>query len=450
MRTFRGWKALVHDTVDGVVDLVDAGHESTARAVMRGADLVEPIAAPAHFVDTIRRVSTRGVLGTIKAVNRIVEAVTDAGLDLALAAAEVESTPEAADPELGSASTTHLERAVVMRSDAMLSPEVAGDAAIGLVNGSIGDRLHEKQNPLDMGMVFRVRDLYVHPDEPTTLAASVATAFASHPTPPGPRVALFVHGLATTEWSWVLEAEAYHGDPGTTFGSLLERDLGVTPVYVRYNTGRRIPSNGRALASALDAFVKAYPTPIEELILIGHSMGGLVIRSACHYGAESDLDWVKLVRRVFCLGSPHQGAPLEKLGYVLTSALASVDLPGTVIPAQILEKRSAGIKDLRDGTVVDEHWTTRDPDATAETSELTVPLLPDVTYYFVAATITQDLEHPLGQLMGDLLVRLPSGSGPRSTESTFPIERTRFGGILHHQLQNHPQVYEVLKRACAA
>lgn len=448
MRTFRGWKALVHDTIDGVVDLVGAGHESTARAVMRGTDLIEPIAEPAQVVNTIRRVSTQGVLETIKAVNRIVEAATDVGLDLALAAAEVEPEPGAASADVSTEAPVRLRRAVILRSDAMLSPEVASDAAIGLVNGSVGDRLHDKQNGLDMGMVFRVRDHYVDPSDGASFAPSMAAAFARDERSPGPRVAVFAHGLATTEWSWVLEAASYHGDPSATFGSLLERDLGITPVYLRYNTGRRIPTNGRAFAEALEAFVKAYPVPIEELVLVGHSMGGLVIRSACHYGAESKLSWVGLVRRVFCLGSPHQGAPLEKLGFVLASALSSIDLPGTIIPAQILERRSAGIKDLRDGTVVDEHWTARDPDATAEPSKLEVPLLPNVTYYFVATTVTKDVEHPLGHLIGDLLVRVPSGTGPRVTESTFPIERSRFGGILHHQLQNHPEVYEVVRRGC--
>lgn len=438
MRTFRGWKALVHDTVDGVVDLVGEGHESTARAVMRGTDFVAPLAEPARMVDALRRVSTRGVLETIKAVNRIVEAATDAGLELAVAAAEAEPGEE--DPV-----SVPLRRAVVLRSDAMLSPEVASDAAIGLVNGSVGDRLASKRNGLDMGMVFRVRDHYVDPDDAESFATSLRAAFATDARPPGPRVALFVHGLATTEWSWVLEAASYHGDPAATFGSLLERDLGVTPIYLRYNTGRRIPTNGRALAAALEAFVASYPATLEELVLVGHSMGGLVIRSACHYGVEGGHTWVGHVRRVFCLGSPHQGAPLERVGGVLTSALSSVDLPGTVIPARILERRSAGIRDLRRGTLVD---APAEGAADGET-EFEVPLLPNVTYSFVASTVTQDVDHPLGRLIGDLLVQMPSGSGPRLQETTFPIELERFGGILHHQLQNHPAVYEVLRRGCS-
>lgn len=448
MRTFRGWKALIHDSIDGVVDLVDAGHESTARAVIRGAEYIEPIAEPVRVVDSIRRVTTRGVLGSIKVVNRLVEAVSNVGLDVAFGTNEPGSAHRRIESGDGAQGGVKLTRAVALRSDLMLSPDVVNDAAIGLANGTIGDQLFAKRNGLDMGLVLRVRDYYVDPDDTAAFTASVREALTRDPRPAGARVAIFAHGLATTEWSWVLEAQAYHGDPAATFGSLLERDLGITPIYVRYNTGRHISSSGRALSAALEQLMNAYPVPIEELVLIGHSMGGLVIRSACHYGAQDKLSWVDRVQRVFCLGSPHQGAPLEKFGHILTSALASVDLPGTIIPAKLLDRRSAGIKDLRHGSLVEQHWLNRDPDALVDEGRREVPLLPNVTYYFVATTMTQDTEHPLGQLIGDLLVRVPSGSGPKLSESTFPIEREKFGGILHHELQNHPQVYEVVRRGC--
>ena len=40
----------------------------------------------------------------------------------------------------------------------------------------------------------------------------------------------------------------FPGDPDTTYGSLLARDHGVTPIYLRYNTGQHISVNGRELA----------------------------------------------------------------------------------------------------------------------------------------------------------------------------------------------------------
>lgn len=425
-RRLRGLKALVHDAVDAVTDLVGEGHESTARTVRRVTDRVEPIAGPTRAIDAVRRVATRGVLGTVKLVNRAVEVVSDAGLDAFVAA------PEGSEP------------AVPMRSDELARADIVIDAGLGLVNAAVGDLLDRKKNPLGLGLRLRIRDAYVDPSDGAAVRLAMEGALDGARTR---RVAVFVHGLGTTEWSWVLEAHAYHGDPTATFGSLLERDLGIVPVFVRYNAGRHVSENGHALDAALRALVAS--TKLEEIVLVGHSMGGLVVRSACHYGAEGGA-WVPLVRRVFSLGSPHQGAPLEKLGNVLTAVLGAIDLPGTLVPARILEARSAGIKDLRYGSLVDEDWIGRDPDALRDEGRREVPLLPGVAYYFVSATVTQDPEHPLGQLVGDLLVRVPSAHGPAtSTSGTFSIETTRFGGVLHHQLQNHPAVYDVLRRACA-
>jgi pimeloyl-ACP methyl ester carboxylesterase len=329
--------------------------------------------------------------------------------------------------------------AVPMRSDALTSAAWVEDAAVALVNAAIGDTLGRRGNGLDEGMLLRAGDHYVAPED-------VRMALSR----PARRTVLFVHGLGTTEWSWCLEAHAYHGDPGATFGSLLERDLGVTPLWVRYNTGRHISENGRALAALLERLVPAYPGGLEELVLVGHSMGGLVIRSACHQASEQRMGWLGALRRVFCLGSPHRGAPLEKAGNVLTGVLGAIDHPATLIPARLLRARSSGIKDLRHGSLVDADWLGRDPDALLDDgARAAVPLLSEVAYHFVSSTVTEDPEHPLGQLVGDLLVRVPSASGPVVSEGHFAIDTRRFGGVLHHHLQNHPAVYEVIRDALA-
>lgn len=419
MKRLRGLKSLVHDAVDHTVDLVREGHESTSRTVMRITDLT-PLARPARAVDAIRRLSTDSVLATIKLVNRSVEVVTDVGLDLA--------TPTPSMPDL--------EPAVPMRSDAISSGVWVGDAALGLLNAAVGDTLGRRNNGLDLGMRLRAGDHYVEPE-------SLRRALPR----PSRRAALFVHGLGTTEWSWCLEAAAYHGDPSATFGSLLERDVGITPLWLRYNTGRHVSENGRALAGLLQRIVDGYPGGLEELILVGHSMGGLVVRSACHYAAEARAPFLAKVRHVLCLGSPHRGAPLEKVGNVLTGVLGAIDHPATLVTARVLEGRSSGIKDLRHGSLVDEDWLGRDPDALVGGGAASVPLLPDVAYHFVSATVTEDPDHPLGRLIGDLLVRVPSASGPVTSERHFAIETKRFGGVLHHQLQNHPAIYEVVRAA---
>lgn len=150
------------------------------------------------------------------------------------------------------------------------------------------------------------------------------------------------------------------------------------------------------------------------------------------------------VRRVFCLGSPHRGAPLAKLGHSLTGALDAIDLPATQIIARILAGRSAGIRDLRRGEVLDEDWRLPDSGAASD-----VTWLPHARHYFVSATVTDDPDHLVGRLVGDLLVRVPSSSGPARKTSQFAIHTRRYGGILHHQMQNHPAVYEQLRSACS-
>ena len=43
------------------------------------------------------------------------------------------------------------------------------------------------------------------------------------------------------------------------------RSAGWTPVYVRYNTGRRISENGRSLAELLEETVADWPVDVEEI-----------------------------------------------------------------------------------------------------------------------------------------------------------------------------------------
>lgn len=422
MRRLRGLKSLVHDAVDRVTELVGEGHESTARTVMKVLGVIEPIAAPARAVNDVRRGATSGVLASIRAVNRAVEAVSDAGIDLAVRG------PEAR------------EALVPMRSDAMKTWSWAGDAALGLVNGAIGDTLHARENGLDLGMRLRRNDAFM-PDDPAALCDVLADL--------GPKIAIYVHGLGATEWSWCLDADVYHGDAGACFGTLLERDLGYAPIFARYNTGRHVSENGRLLAREIARLVEHAPAPLEEIVFVGHSMGGLVLRSACHHASEDGLAWVSLVKRVFCLGSPHHGAPLEKLGHALTAVLGAIDTPGTRIPASILRGRSAGIKDLRHGALVDDDWLGRDLDARCDAGARAIPLLPGAIHHFVSATVTEDPEHPIARIIGDLLVRVPSATGERLFHETFPIDTSRFGGVMHHELQNHPAVYARIRAALA-
>jgi pimeloyl-ACP methyl ester carboxylesterase len=308
-----------------------------------------------------------------------------------------------------------------------LSTTPRGAAGIAAIAGLTGDALEEQGSPLAQPMAVRVEGVPVAL-EPEALAAVFPNAT--------PRVVVFLHGLMETEFSWG-RAESY--------GSRLARDLGYTPVFVRYNSGLRISRNGRCLGELMDELVAGWPVEVERIALVGHSMGGLVARSACHRGAEDGADWVGRVRQSVSLGTPHMGAPLEQAVHLLTAGLAR--LPETRPLANFLRRRSGGIRDLRQGSLVDEDWRDADPDPLRAAACAEVPLLDGATHCFVSATVTRSDRHPLGRLIGDTLVLKPSATG-RSRTRRIPFEEEfgmHVGGAHHFALLNHPAVYEKLR-----
>jgi pimeloyl-ACP methyl ester carboxylesterase len=313
-----------------------------------------------------------------------------------------------------------------------LSTSPRGSAMIAAAQGLRGDALERDGSVLHAPMALRVDGRPV-PARPRELAEAYPQASG--------RLVVFVHGLMETEFAWGSGGV----QDGDTYGSRLSRDLGCTPLYIRYNAGRHISENGHSLAELLEDVVAAWPVDVSEIAVVGHSMGGLVARSACHQASLKGLGWVRRVRHVVSLGSPHMGAPLEEAVHLASAALGAV--PETRPFAGFLRRRSAGIRDLRRGSLVDEDWHGRDPEALRAVACAEVPLLEGVTHCFVAATLTRSPRHPIGRLIGDLLVLAPSASG-RSRSRRIPFEAEHgmhLGGATHFALLNHPEVYERLK-----
>jgi pimeloyl-ACP methyl ester carboxylesterase len=309
-----------------------------------------------------------------------------------------------------------------------------GRVVLGAINGMWGDRLHGEEGALETPMAVRVGGRVVAPD-----AGSLQLAFPAA----SPRLAVFIHGLCETEDAWRLGASRH-----VPYGERLRTELGVTPVYVRYNSGRHISHNGRALSELIGALCDAWPVPVAEIALIGHSMGGLVARSACHY-AEVGVDgvWRERVRHVFTLGSPHKGAPLELGANALCHAAAR--LPELTPIAAPVRARAVGVKDLAYGYVVDADWEGHDPDAFWTNTGTVVPFLESATHYFVSASLTRDPDAPAGRLLGDLLVLRPSAWSQehRGERLQFPVDQyAHVGGATHFDLLNHPAVYGQIRR----
>lgn len=263
---------------------------------------------------------------------------------------------------------------------------------VAALNGAFGDYFEDSGNPLALPMMLTVSGDALTL-EPEALARNLPRV-AKHPV-------VFVHGLSLSEHSW-----KRHN--GISMGERLEQGHDMTPLYLRYNTGRHISTNGRELAELLERLCANWPVPVEALTLVGHSMGGLVIRSACWFADQAGANWPNSLKHVVCLGTPHHGSPLEKAGHAFDLALRRIP---HAEPLAIGRVRSAGIKDLRYGNLLDEDWYEQNPGRFEPDTRRVVPLLKGVEYFFIAATIGSDEKDLPGRLFGDLLVRLGSARG---------------------------------------
>lgn len=282
---------------------------------------------------------------------------------------------------------------------------------VGALRGVLGDHLAEGDSPL--GCVMHLR---VHGQPLTLTREAVAAALPAA----GPRVAVFVHGLACDESCWSRGAGER---PAVDYAALLAGRHGYTALQVRYNSGLRVADNGAALAALLAELAAVYPGGIERLALIGHSMGGLVARSAAHHGQAGGAGWVSALRDVVCLGSPQLGAPLEQLGAAAVAVLAAIGVTAPL--ARVFDARSAGIKDMHTGAIVDAGEALRPP---------------RTRFHSVAGSLGGP-GHPIGWAIGDGMVRVRSAHGGE--------DGARIPGLHHMDLLNHPAVFAEIEAALA-
>ncbi len=382
------------------------------------------ITALVGAVEGVQRAVTKrayGVVGPVAVVPRVAQQAMTAGVYAA-----VRGATRAAGIAAGKVAESRCDETAPALEESKTAK------LVGWLNCAFGDALAEARSPLAAQMSVRVDACAV-----LTTAECLAVSFPDA----GGRVVVFLHGLAGTEAVW--------GAP--SYGERLTEDVDdVTAVHVRYNTGRHISDNGHDLTALLDELVTHWPTTVTQLVLVGHSMGGLVIRSACHYADGSGHTWPKLVTDIVSLGSPHRGAPLERATNVITAALGR--LPEIAPLAKLVDRRSAGVKDLRYGYLLDDDWSGYDADEVGIDRGADVPLHPTARQHFVAATLTVKPDGRLGSLVGDLLVLPASAHGQArdGRRTSFPIERTRHVGGAHHlALLRHEQVYALLHEILA-
>lgn len=386
----QGVGRLLVDAVAGVTDIVEEIHRT--------------IATLSPVVGRSAAGRTRGITGLVYRNVRRVTGVAGSGLDVALG---------------------------------RLAPLVSGiggsqarrEAVLAALNGVLGDYLVASGNPLAIPMRLRRngRSLTLDRD---ALSADIGSA--------GPRLVVLVHGLCMNDLQWERD--------GHDHGASLEQDLGLRALYLHYNSGLHVSTNGLEFAESMERLFQAWPVPIDELVILGHSMGGLVARSACHHASQAGHGWLRRLKTLVFLGTPHHGAPLERAGNRV-HVLVAIS-PYTAPFARLGALRSAGIRDLRHGNLVDEDWA-QTPKAHRHDPRAIVSLPAGVRCLALAASRQRRPAAPNRTALGDGLVPVNSALGiHRNAARTLPIpesQRAVCYGLHHLDLLSSPAVYRRIR-----
>jgi pimeloyl-ACP methyl ester carboxylesterase len=399
----RGFSRLAIDAVIGLTDLVEAMHHN--------------IGSVSSIAGIAPRGRTTGITGFIYGTIRGVTRLVGGGVDVLLG-------------QLGSV----LGEGTSGTSEAPRTAGPAREAVLAALNGVLGDYLVETGNALAIPMRLR-RDGFPLELTPKGLAKT-AHKSGGH----AGKLLVMVHGLCMNDRQWLRQ--------GHDHGAALARDLGYVPFYLYYNSGQHISTNGREFANLLEALVLAWPVPVTDLVIVGHSMGGLVARSACHAAQASSHAWLRALRKLVFLGTPHHGAPLERGGHWVDIILGVS--PYTAPFTRLGKIRSAGVTDLRHGNLLEKDWLDRDRFARSRDHRTQLPLPSGVDCYAIAATMGTAEGNTLDRFLGDGLVPIASALGRHATpDLTLPIpessQRIAYG-INHLDMLGNLEVYRQIRQ----
>ena len=303
---------------------------------------------------------------------------------------------------------------------------------LSILNGAIGDKLENSLLEISMGFYYQNKKLSLNTDSLKKYQLKQDAALSN-------KICILIHGLTHNETAWDFPDKA-------TYGAFLERDFQFSPFYLRYNTGSHISDNGKKLAYLLETLYQNYPIPIQEICIIAHSMGGLITHSACHYAQEMNYTWTEKLKNIFLLATPHSGSFLEKFANMTTHILTKVPNWQTRLVGEVINLRSAGIKDLRFGYLREEDWNTQMTENITNQAPKDIKKIIGASYYVIAGRLTKDEKHWITHLFGDILVNTHSAKAEGHHHFHFPPENCyEFAQTNHFKIQTKMEVYEKIK-----
>lgn len=347
----RGAGKLTKDAVIGIVDLVESVHA----AILKFGKIQAK-------TDSAR---TNGITGFVYNSVRKVTEMLGSGSDLLLQqlAKKVASQPSSLQRE----------------------------AIISILNGVLGDYLQKNQNPLAISMSLRRNGIPIHLEN---LRKEIEIS--------GGRLMIFIHGLCMNDIQW--------GRKGYNYAETLSEKYATPYVHLHYNTGKHISENGEELSLLLENLVEHIPS-LHKVDVVTHSMGGLVTRSALHFASENSQQWPKKIAKVIFLGTPHNGALLERAGNWFEMLLDNT--PYTAPFNRLSRIRSNGITDLRYAYLIHDDWDGKDAHSEKGHPGKFIPLHEHIEFYAIAA-ITSPKETFIGHhIIGDGLVTKTSAFGEK-------------------------------------
>lgn len=389
-KSLQGITQLVTDSTISTVDLVESMHKRLLHPPLLPSTPIQ------HFITNISKITYKNIrwssLFIGKSLNKIIQKIS---------------------PLIGEIKSTDKQQ--ILKS---------------VLNGVVGDYLEEKQNPLQITMHFKHAKRKVKLNK-NSLQELIPNANG--------KILLLVHGSCMNDISWTKNKHNH--------GELLAKELNKTLVYLNYNSGLHVSKNGKNFNELLENLVINWPVTLEEITVIGHSMGGLVSRSAIYYGQQHQKRWIRLLDKVIFLGTPHHGAPLEKVGNYLDVILKSIPYVKPLAP--LAKIRSAGVTDLRYGNLIDEDWKGKDRFELHKDERKNIPLPQETDCYAVSAVLRKETNYMSKNILGDGLVPVKSALGKHKTETkslNFKDENTLIvNENSHTDLLSNTKVYDRLK-----